>query len=196
MGVDEAGRGPLAGPVIAAAVILNPDQPILGLNDSKKLTARKRDLLYTEIYNKALFVSLGIASVEEIEEINILQATLLAMQRAVLGTNQSYFISASQTKVFNTTPDLVLVDGNIVPKVPFNAVAVIDGDALIPEISAASIIAKVTRDREMEQMDSLYPEYGFLKHKGYGTKQHINALKQFGICKIHRKTFGIVKEFV
>jgi len=174
-GVDEAGRGPLAGPVVAAAVILNPDCPINGLKDSKLLSAKNREILFEQINNQALGVGVGICSVLEIESINILQASLLAMKKAVLN--------------LKIIPNKVLVDGNILPKWSFNALAIVGGDRLEPCISAASIIAKVTRDNLMLLMDQKYPEYGFAKHKGYGTKEHIDALKKFGKTVEHRDSF-------
>ena len=179
-GVDEAGRGPLAGPVVAAAVILDPANPIKGLNDSKKLTKAKRELLFTEICNKAQAFAISEASVEEIDSINILQASLLAMKRAV--------------ELLTITPHKILVDGTFCPKVLMPSEAIIEGDALIQEISAASILAKVYRDRLMEQLDQVHPGYGFAKHMGYGTKQHLKALQKLGVSPIHRKTFAPVKK--
>lgn len=177
-GVDEAGRGPLAGPVVAAAVILDARHPIKGLNDSKKLTALRREKLFDEIRAKALCCSIGEASVHEIDELNILQATLLAMRRAVEG--------------LRLKPGLVLVDGNRLPLLRVRAEAIIKGDALVPAISAASILAKVTRDRWCAELDALYPEYGFAGHKGYGTAEHLAALQAHGACPQHRKTFAPV----
>jgi ribonuclease HII len=177
-GVDEAGRGPLAGPVVAAAVILDDLNPISGLNDSKKLTAKHRERLFDEIMAKALCVSVAEASVEEIDAINILQATMLAMQRAVSG--------------LRLPPAKVLVDGNRVPVLPMLAEAIVGGDALVQSISAASILAKVTRDRWCEKIDTLHPLYGFAKHKGYGTAQHLAALQAHGATPLHRKTFAPV----
>jgi ribonuclease HII len=177
-GVDEAGRGPLAGPVVAAAVILDDLNPIAGLNDSKKLTAKRREQLFDEIMAKALCVSVAEASVEEIDAINILQATMLAMQRAVAG--------------LRLPPTKVLIDGNRVPVLPMLAEAIVGGDALVQSISAASILAKVTRDRWCEQIDALHPAYGFAKHKGYGTAQHVAALQKHGATPLHRKTFAPV----
>lgn len=179
-GVDEAGRGPLAGPVVAAAVILNSDHHIADLADSKLLSAKKRSILFEEINTKALAVGVGICSVTEIESINILQATLLAMNKAILN--------------LTIMPTKILVDGNILPKWTFNtqsiqAQAIIGGDRLEPVISAASIIAKVTRDNLMILLDQKYPEYGFAKHKGYGTKQHIDALHKYGKLAEHRNSF-------
>lgn len=179
-GVDEAGRGPLAGPVVAAAVILDPKQKIIGLADSKKLTEKRRELLFVEICTKALAFGIGRAESFEIDELNILQATLLSMERAV-----------SLLKVF---PEKVLVDGNQCPRIKYPVEAIIGGDALIDEISAASILAKVTRDREMVIMESLYPGYGFATHKGYPTEMHRKKLMQLGPCKIHRHSFSPVRD--
>ena len=179
-GVDEAGRGPLAGPVVAAAVILDDLKPIKGLADSKQLTARKRELLYDEIRAKALCCAVAQASVQEIDQLNILQATLLAMRRAVAG--------------LRLAPKLVLVDGNRLPDLPMRAQAIVQGDALVAAISAASILAKVTRDRWCEEVDRQYPDYGFAKHKGYGTAQHLAALQAHGACPQHRSTFRPVTE--
>lgn len=179
-GVDEAGRGPLAGPVIAAAVILDPSRPIAGLADSKKLTEKQRERLFDEIRAKALSWSVARARVREIDEINILQASLLAMQRAV-----------SQLKI---SPQLVLVDGNKCPVMPCPAIAIVKGDQTEPAISAASIVAKVLRDRIMVFLDKKYPAYGFAKHKGYPTASHVEALKQAGVSRVHRLSFGPVKE--
>jgi ribonuclease HII len=177
-GVDEAGRGPLAGPVVAAAVILNDRNPIQGLDDSKKLTALRREILFHEILAKALCCSIAQASVQEIDELNILQATLLAMRRAVEG--------------LRLTPGLVLVDGNRLPILKVRAEAIVKGDALVPAISAASILAKVTRDNWCAELDIQYPEYGFAAHKGYGTAYHLAALQAHGACPEHRKTFAPV----
>lgn len=175
-GVDEAGRGPLAGPVYAAAVILSPDRPIEGLNDSKKLSEKKREALYDVILERAVAYCIASASVEEIEEYNILNATYLAMTRAVQGLSM--------------TPDLALIDGNrIPPQLGVAAQTVIKGDAQSESIAAASILAKVTRDRVLIEMDAQYPQYGFAVHKGYGTKAHATALKEFGPCPEHRLSF-------
>jgi len=174
-GVDEVGRGPLAGDVVTAAVILDPARPIEGLNDSKKLSEKKRDALYDEIIDKALYYSIARASAAEIDEINILQATMLAMYRAVEG--------------LPVTPAFVYVDGNRLPQWPYKAEAVVQGDGKIAEISAASILAKVTRDREVKCFDEQYPGYGFASHKGYPTKQHLEALSRLGATPIHRKSF-------
>lgn len=174
-GVDEAGRGPLAGPVIAAAVILDPAQKILGLVDSKRLTEKRRESLYEKICDQAIAWAIGRADVAEIDRINILQASLLAMQRAV--------------SALSVMPHHALIDGNRCPELSCTATAIIQGDLLEPVISAASIIAKVVRDREMMQLDKQYPGYGFAEHKGYGTKAHIAALRNLGVSAIHRKTF-------
>ncbi|KKD58404.1 ribonuclease HII [Grimontia sp. AD028] len=179
-GVDEVGRGPLVGAVVTAAVILDPNKPIEGLTDSKKLTDKKRAVLFEEIKEKALAWSLGRAEPEEIDEINILSATMLAMERAVAG--------------LNIKPDFVLIDGNRVPKgLNIPAEAVVKGDLRVAEISAASILAKVVRDREMEELDAQYPQYGFAKHKGYPTKAHFEALAEHGAIPEHRKSFKPVK---
>ena len=177
-GVDEAGRGPLAGPVVAAAVILDPRQPIAGLADSKKLTALRRERLFDAIRAKALCCSIAEASVEEIDRLNILQATLLAMQRAVAGLRLS--------------PAKVLVDGNRLPVLPVRAEAVVGGDARVPAISAASILAKVHRDRWCARVDATWPQYGFAAHKGYGTAAHLAALQAHGACEHHRRSFAPV----
>jgi len=179
-GVDEAGRGPLAGPVVAAAVILDDLQPIKGLADSKQLSTRKRERLYDEIRAKALCCAVAQASVQEIDELNILQATLLAMRRAVEG--------------LRLTPKLVLVDGNRLPLLPMRAEAIVKGDALVAAISAASILAKVTRDRWCVEVDQRYPAYGFARHKGYGTALHLAALQAHGACPEHRTSFRPVTE--
>jgi len=177
-GVDEAGRGPLAGPVVAAAVILDDQNPIKGLADSKKITARQRDRLYDEIRAKALCCSVAEASVEEIDQINILQATLLAMRRAVEG--------------LRLKPHKVLVDGNRLPVLDVLAEAIVQGDAKVQAISAASILAKVHRDRWCETIDRDYPQYGFASHKGYGTAVHMQALKTYGATPWHRQSFAPV----
>ncbi len=179
-GVDEAGRGPLAGPVVAAAVILDERQPIAGLADSKKLSAARRDQLYDEIRAKALCCCVAQASVEEIDRLNILQATLLAMQRAVAG--------------LRLKPGLVLVDGNRLPLLEMRAEAIVKGDAKVAAISAASILAKVTRDRGLELLDQHYPQYGFARHKGYGTAEHLQALRLHGPCPEHRRSFAPVAQ--
>lgn len=179
-GVDEVGRGPLAGDVVTAAVILDPDQPISGLNDSKKLTEKRRDQLFDEIQEKALSYCIARATVAEIDQINILQASLLAMKRAVEGLHRQ--------------PEHVWVDGNKIPRWDYPAEAVVKGDARVAAISAASILAKVTRDREMIAYDAVYPGYGFAGHKGYPTKVHLQALAQLGVTSIHRRSFGPVKQ--
>lgn len=174
-GVDEAGRGPLAGPVCAAAVILPMDLSIPGLNDSKKLTEKKREALFPVIQEQALAWSVGWATAEEIDEINILQATFLAMKRAVEGLSQQ--------------PGWALVDGNRMPPLSIPGETVVKGDAQCASIAAASILAKVSRDRLLREWDQLYPQYGFAKHKGYGTKAHYEAIQQFGLLPIHRRSF-------
>ena len=179
-GVDEAGRGPLAGPVVAAAVILDDLNPIRGLADSKKLSALKRDKLYDEIRAKALCCSIAEASVEEIDALNILQATMLAMRRAVEG--------------LRLKPHKVLVDGNRLPVLDVLAEAIVKGDSKVQAISAASILAKVTRDRWCAHIDGELPEYGFAQHKGYGTPAHMQALKTHGASRWHRKSFAPVAE--
>jgi ribonuclease HII len=179
-GVDEAGRGPLMGPVVAAAVILDDLHPIKGLADSKVLTALRRDKLYDEIRAKALCFSIAQASAAEIDEINILQATMLAMKRAVEG--------------LRLKPAKVLVDGNRIPTLVIVAEAIVGGDSLVPAISAASILAKVWRDRWCQEMDLAYPQYGFASHKGYGTAEHLAALRQHGACPEHRRTFSPVAQ--
>ncbi|MFK3975125.1 MULTISPECIES: ribonuclease HII [Shewanella] len=179
-GVDEVGRGPLIGDVVTAAVILDPSKPIVGLNDSKKLSEKRRNALYQQIMDNALSVSIGRASPLEIDELNILHATMLAMQRAVAG--------------LAILPERVLVDGNRVPHFGIASHAIIKGDGLVAAISAASIIAKVTRDAEMDALDSQYPQYGFAKHKGYPTKAHFEALALYGVLPEHRKSFKPVAE--
>ena len=174
-GIDEAGRGPLAGPVVAAAVILDPEKPIEGLADSKKLTAKKREALEPLIKERALAWCVAEASVEEIDEINILQATMLAMQRAVAG--------------LKVQPEFVQVDGNRIPKLPMMAEAIVKGDAKVAAISAASILAKTHRDAYMMEQAHRHPGYGFEKHMGYGTAEHIKAIETLGVLPIHRKTF-------
>lgn len=179
-GVDEAGRGPLAGPVVAAAVILDDMAPIKGLADSKKLTERQRERLYDEIRAKALCCSVAQASVTEIDSLNILQATMLAMRRAVQG--------------LRLKPVKVMVDGNRLPALDVVAEAVVGGDALVPAISAASILAKVTRDRLLMELHEQHPGYGFDRHKGYGTAQHLEALRRLGPLPEHRRTFAPVAQ--
>ncbi len=179
-GVDEAGRGPLAGPVVAAAVILDELNPIKGLADSKKLTALRREALYDEIRAKALCCSIALATAEEIDSLNILQATMLAMKRAVEG--------------LRLKPHKVLVDGNRLPTLLILAEAIVKGDALVPSISAASILAKVYRDRWCAEFHLEYPQYGFAGHKGYGTAEHLAALRLHGACPQHRRSFAPVAE--
>ncbi|MDP2559982.1 ribonuclease HII [Psychrobium sp. 1_MG-2023] len=179
-GVDEVGRGPLVGDVVTAAVILDPKQPIAGLADSKKLSDKKRELLFDEIVAKAKCFAIGRANPDEIDQLNILHATMLAMQRAIAG--------------LNITPQHVLIDGNRVPDLAMSAQAVVKGDARVEEISAASIIAKVTRDREMLELDKQYPQFGFAKHKGYPTKLHFEMIAQHGVTPEHRKSFKPVKK--
>ena len=181
-GVDEVGRGPLAGAVVAAAVILDPNHPIEGLTDSKKLTEKRRELLFDQIKEHALAWALGRAEAGEIDDINILQASLLAMKRAV----EALPVPAKHA----------LVDGNRCPDLPCTSQAIVKGDLTEPCISAASIIAKVTRDREMQVLDEQYPGYGLAKHKGYPTKVHMEALKELGPTEIHRKSFGPVKKLL
>ncbi len=178
-GVDEVGRGPLCGDVVTAAVILDSENPIAGLNDSKKLTEKRREALFDEIQKKALSFCIARASVAEIDDINILQASLLAMHRAVAG--------------LSIQPEYVLVDGNKVPKWPYKAEAVVKGDSRVPAIAAASILAKVTRDREMVALDSVYPGYGIAGHKGYPTKVHMEALQRLGVTPIHRRSYAPVR---
>ena len=182
-GTDEAGRGPLAGEVVAAAVILDPQRPIAGLADSKKLSEKKREALFVEIKEKALAYSVASASIDEIDNINILHASMLAMYRAVSS--------------LSIAPEHVLVDGNrIPPNLPCSAEAVVKGDARQAAISAASILAKVTRDRAIVEAAEIYPEYGFEKHKGYPTAQHLEAIRLHGITPIHRRSFGPVKKIL
>ena len=182
-GIDEVGRGPLAGPVVAAAVILDGKNPIVGLRDSKQLSEKRRDHLYNEIQAKALAWAVGRAEVEEIDRLNILQASLLAMQRAVMQLDPA--------------PEYALVDGNRLPAdLPCPAQAVVKGDCRVEAISAASILAKVTRDREMLAMEKQYPGYGFAQHKGYPTKVHLKALSDIGVSEIHRCSFAPVKRLV
>ena len=179
-GVDEVGRGPLAGPVVAAAVILDERRLIRGLNDSKLLTAPTRERLSIEIRKKALCFSIGEATVDEIDRINILQAALLAMRRAVDG--------------LRVTPEVVVVDGNQLPKVPMACRAIVGGDARVRAISAASIVAKVHRDRLCNDLHDEHPEYGFASHKGYSTPEHLDALRRHGACRHHRRSFAPVRD--
>ena len=181
-GVDEVGRGPLAGPVVAAAVILDPEFPIVGLADSKRLTEKRREQLAGEIRTHALAWALGRAEVEEIDRLNILRASLLAMQRAV--------------QALDPQPDSALIDGNRCPQLRCPAEAVVKGDASIAAISAASIIAKVARDEEMREMDARYPGYGLARHKGYPSRAHLEALQRLGVTPIHRRSFGPVRRLL
>ncbi|MDI3322953.1 ribonuclease HII [Pontibacterium granulatum] len=181
-GVDEVGRGPLVGNVVTAAVILDPARPIEGLADSKKLSEKKREFLYDEIVEKALAWCVASATPAEIDELNILHATMLAMQRAVLG--------------LSVQPEFVYVDGNRCPELPCPSEPVVKGDSKIKEISAASILAKVVRDREMKALDARFPEYGFAKHKGYPTPAHFDALKKHGPLAEHRRSFRPVRELI
>lgn len=178
-GVDEVGRGPLAGPVVSAVVILDPKKPIKGLADSKLLTPKKREALFEEITKKAIAWAVGRGEVKEIDQLNILQATLLSMRRAV---------AACSVK-----PACVLVDGNCCPALDCPTEAIVGGDKIVPSISAASIVAKVLRDREMIAMDQQYPGYGFAQNKGYGTAMHLEALQRLGPCRIHRMSFEPVR---
>lgn len=180
-GVDEAGRGPLCGPVVAAAVILAPDTEIPGLNDSKKLTAKKREALFDIICEKAVAFGIAEGSVEEINELNILEADLLAMRRAIASLHDKNGVPVPA--------DYALIDGNIDRGFPIPVKAVVSGDALSMSIAAASVLAKVTRDRMCVELDRAYPQYGIAKHKGYGTKEHIAALRQYGPSPIHRTKF-------
>ena len=179
-GVDEVGRGPLVGDVVTAAVILDPSKPIVGLTDSKKLSEKKRDFLFDEIKEKALCFAIGRADHNEIDELNILHATMLAMQRAVNG--------------LTIRPEFVFIDGNRCPKLEMPSEAIVKGDLRVAEVSAASILAKVTRDREMIALDKIYPEYGFAKHKGYPTKAHFEAIEKLGVIPGYRKSFKPVKK--
>ena len=181
-GVDEVGRGPLVGDVVTAAVILDPKNPIVGLTDSKKLSDKKRDILFVEIQEKALCFAIGRATPKEIDQLNILQATMLAMQRAVAG--------------LTIQPEFVFIDGNRCPQLEMPSEAIVKGDLRVAEVSAASILAKVTRDREMIELDKLHPEYGFAKHKGYPTKAHFAALEENGVIDGYRKSFKPVKKIL
>jgi len=183
-GVDEAGRGPLVGAVVAGAVVLDPHNPINGLKDSKKLTAARREFLYQQIMEKAKAWGIGEASPAEIDEINILQATMLAMRRAVEDLSSR----------LGQWPDKALIDGNRCPELPIAAEVIIKGDAKEPAISAASILAKVTRDRQMQILHERHPEYGFAQHMGYPTEAHFAALKQYGACEQHRRSFSPVRK--
>jgi len=181
-GVDEVGRGPLFGDVVTAAVILDPNNPIDGLADSKRLTEKRREALFEEVKAKALSWYVARASVAEIDQLNILHATLLAMQRAVAG--------------LSVAPEYVLIDGNRCPKLPCPSEAVVKGDARVAAISAASILAKVTRDRELIDADHLYPGYGLAKHKGYPTALHLDALARLGVTPLHRRSFAPVRRLL
>lgn len=180
-GVDEAGRGPLIGSVVTAAVILNPEQPIAGLNDSKKLSEKKRELLFAQIQQHALAWCIAEATHEEIDQFNILQATMLAMKRAIEG--------------LRITPSTALIDGNRCPDTGISCRAIVGGDALEQNIGAASILAKVTRDRQLQELDRQYPQYGLAKHKGYPTKAHLEAIALHGILPEHRRSYGPVKKY-
>ena len=183
-GVDEAGRGPLAGAVVAGAVVLDPDNPIDGLKDSKKLSAARREFLFEQIQLNAKAWGIGEASPTEIDQINILQATMLAMRRAI----------EDLTTRLGAWPDKALIDGNRCPELPIAAEAIVKGDAKEPAISAASILAKVTRDRQMMALHELYPQYGFDQHMGYPTEAHFAALQKFGACEEHRRSFSPVRD--
>ncbi|MBU3582615.1 ribonuclease HII [Polynucleobacter sp. 15G-AUS-farblos] len=183
-GVDEAGRGPLVGAVVAGAVVLDPAQPIEGLKDSKKLTPARREYLYEQIMQKAKAWGIGEASPLEIDQINILQATMLAMRRAI----------EDLTTRLGAWPDKALIDGNRCPELPISAEAIVKGDAKEPAISAASILAKVTRDRQMQILHERHPQYGFAQHMGYPTEAHFAALKAFGVCDEHRRSFAPVRK--
>lgn len=182
-GVDEAGRGPLAGAVVAGAVVLDPENPITGLKDSKKLSAVRREFLFEQIQLKAKAWGIGEASPIEIDQINILQATMLAMRRAI----------EDLTTRLGGWPDKALIDGNRCPELPISAEAIVKGDTKEPAISAASILAKVTRDRQMMALHDLHPQYGFAQHMGYPTQAHFAALKEFGACSEHRRSFSPVR---
>lgn len=181
-GTDEAGRGPLAGSVVAAAVILNPENPIQGLTDSKKLSEKKRDELFGQIQEKALCFAIAESTVAEIDQLNILQASLLAMHRAV--------------QALTIQPEFVAVDGNKLPRWDYASQAVVKGDARVAAIAAASILAKVTRDRQLIELDKQYPGYGFAAHKAYPTKQHLQALQTLGVTPAHRRSYKPVQQFL
>lgn len=183
-GVDEAGRGPLAGAVVAGAVVLDPENPIVGLKDSKKLSAARREFLFEQIQLKAKAWGIGQASPAEIDHINILQATMLAMRRAI----------EDLTTRLGGWPDKALIDGNRCPELPIAAEAIVKGDTKEPAISAASILAKVTRDRQMAALHERHPQYGFATHMGYPTQAHVAALKEFGACEEHRRSFSPVRD--
>ena len=182
-GVDEAGRGPLVGAVVAGAVVLDPENPIAGLKDSKKLSPARREYLYEQIMQKAKAWGIGEASPAEIDEINILQATMLAMRRAI----------EDLTTRLGAWPDKALIDGNRCPELPITAEAIVKGDTKEPAISAASILAKVTRDRQMQALHERHPQYGFAQHMGYPTEAHLAALQNFGVCSEHRRSFAPVR---
>lgn len=182
-GVDEAGRGPLAGAVVAGAVVLDPENPIAGLKDSKKLSAARREFLFEQIQSKAKAWGIGEASPAEIDQINILQATMLAMRRAI----------EDLTTRLGALPDKALIDGNRCPELPIAAEAIVKGDTKEPAISAASILAKVTRDRQMMALHERHPQYGFAQHMGYPTEAHFTALQEFGVCDEHRRSFSPVR---
>ena len=185
-GVDEAGRGPLVGSVVAGAVVLDPNNPIAGLKDSKKLTPAKREYLYEQIMLKAKAWGIGEASPEEIDQINILQATMLAMRRAI----------EDLASRLGSWPDKALIDGNRCPELPIPAEAIVKGDTKEPAISAGSILAKVTRDRQMAILHERFPQYGFAQHMGYPTAAHFAALKEFGVCEEHRRSFSPVRNVI
>ena len=185
-GVDEAGRGPLVGSVVAGAVVLDPNNPIAGLKDSKKLTPAKREYLYEQIMLKAKAWGIGEASPEEIDQINILQATMLAMRRAI----------EDLASRLGSWPDKALIDGNRCPELPIPAEAIVKGDIKEPAISAGSILAKVTRDRQMAILHEHFPQYGFAQHMGYPTAAHFAALKEFGVCEEHRRSFSPVRNVI
>jgi len=185
-GVDEAGRGPLVGSVVAGAVVLDPNQPIIGLRDSKKLSPARREQLYAEVMQKARAWGIGQASPSEIDTLNILQATMLAMRRAIEALSER----------LGEWPSKALIDGNRCPILPIASEAIIKGDAKEPAISAASIIAKVTRDQQMQVLHTQYPQYGFNQHMGYPTEVHMQALKQYGPCEEHRRTFAPVRDLI
>ena len=185
-GVDEAGRGPLVGSVVAGAVVLDPNQPIIGLRDSKKLSPARREKLYAEIMQKARAWGVGQASPGEIDTLNILQATMLAMRRAIEALSER----------LGEWPSKALIDGNRCPILPIASEAIIKGDAKEPAISAASIIVKVTRDQQMQVLHTQYPQYGFNQHMGYPTEAHMQALKQYGPCEEHRRTFAPVRDLI
>ena len=185
-GVDEAGRGPLVGAVVAGAVVLDPENPIEGLKDSKKLSPARREYLYEQIMQKAKAWGIGEASPAEIDDINILQATMLAMRRAI----------EDLTTRLGAWPDKALIDGNRCPELPITAEAIVKGDAKEPAISAASILAKVTRDRQMQELHERHPQYGFAQHMGYPTEAHFAALQNFGVCAEHRRSFAPVRRIL